>query len=489
MLEDGAEAMNAAGTGAEKVAAPSRRRLLFVSHATPQDNVFAEWLATQLAIAGYEVWCDVTQLLGGEKFWDDITEAIDAHAFRFLFVATLPGNTKPGTLRELRLAQEAQKKHGIRDFIIPLKADQFPFASMQESIRDLNMIRFDGTWAAGLTQLLKLLEREGAPRSASANAACVTEWYRRSLDRTRQVVVSNDRYLSNWFRLRLPNRLRFHRYRGPADQLGALATSFTAPHRVHGNYLATFAPGHEVEGDLGPGWDSAQAAEVKTESFIRNGDEGLGIESRDAANIVSDLVRQAWENEMRRQGLRSYVLASGIPAWFFPNGHLEKNRGYFKALGGRRTYRQLVGLKSKKAADGTRRPDGYWHYAISASPQLLPFPRIVLRHHVLFTDDGERPWANAGRMHKARRSVCKQWWNREWRDRLLAVCAELGKGAIELGLPAGEGQVMQLAMVPMSFVSPWTYFEDGETGLDETSDIELVEEQDDEEEDDDGGTG
>src|SRR5690606_25602350 len=110
---------------------------------------------------------------------------------------------------------------------------------------------------------------------------------------------------------------------------------------------------------LGPAWDHALTAEVDTHIFIHNGDEGLAIESRDAASIVSDLVRQAWESEMRRQGLCSYELASGLLSWFFRNGQLEKNRAFFKALGGRRTYRQLVGLKSKKAADGTRRPDGY----------------------------------------------------------------------------------------------------------------------------------
>lgn len=82
-----------------------QRRVLFLSHATPEDNGFAGWLASQLAIAGYEVWCDVTALLGGERFWSDIEEAIDQATFRFLFVSTLKGNTKPGALRELNLAQ------------------------------------------------------------------------------------------------------------------------------------------------------------------------------------------------------------------------------------------------------------------------------------------------------------------------------------------------------------------------------------------------
>jgi hypothetical protein len=89
---------------ASNAALPAGRRVIFISHATPQDNVFAAWLAAQLAIAGYEVWCDVTKLLGGEAWWRDIDQAIDAAAFRVLFVSTLEANRKPGTLRELRLA-------------------------------------------------------------------------------------------------------------------------------------------------------------------------------------------------------------------------------------------------------------------------------------------------------------------------------------------------------------------------------------------------
>lgn len=41
------------------------RRMLFLSHATPEDNSFARWLALQLANEGYPVWCDLTKPLGG----------------------------------------------------------------------------------------------------------------------------------------------------------------------------------------------------------------------------------------------------------------------------------------------------------------------------------------------------------------------------------------------------------------------------------------
>ena len=135
----------------------------------------------------------------------------------------------------------------------------------------------------------------------------------------------------------------------------------------------------------------------------------------------------------------------------------------------------MVGRKSKRTAEGLKIPDGNWHFAVSASPQLIPHPRVVLRYHVIFTDDGETPWENADRMHRARRGVCRNWWNREWRDRLFAMCAALADGEDRLSLPVGDDVSIDMAMTPDVFISPWSYFEDGQTGVDETAEIELVE--------------
>jgi hypothetical protein len=124
------------------------RGVLFLSHATPEENTFAAWLAAQLVSAGYEVWCDLTKLLGGERFWRNIDEAIDRHTFRFLFVSTLLAHQKPGAQRELNLALKAQERLGLTDFVIPLKIDAFPFGSMDARLRDLNIMRFDEGWHA-----------------------------------------------------------------------------------------------------------------------------------------------------------------------------------------------------------------------------------------------------------------------------------------------------------------------------------------------------
>ena len=90
---------------------------------------------------------------------------------------------------------------------------------------------FDGTWATGLRQLLALLEREGAPKSESANVSAVMDWYARSIDSQRQAVVSNDKYLSNWFRLRLPKRLYSRQFSDCGFVKGGVALSI----RGHGS--------------------------------------------------------------------------------------------------------------------------------------------------------------------------------------------------------------------------------------------------------------
>ena len=87
-------------------------------------------------------------------------------------------------------------------------------------------------------------------------------------------------------------------------------------------------------------------------------------------------------------------------------------------------------------------------------------------------------------MHKARRSVCKQWWNKEWRDRLFAFMSQIADGKREIPLRVAEELSINVFAAPMNFTSPWTYYEDNDEGLDESKEIELVEEPVDEEEDD-----
>ena len=61
---------------------------IFISHATPDDNEFAAWLATKLELHGYDVWVDIHKLNPATDFWKTIESTIRNDAVKFLFAAT-----------------------------------------------------------------------------------------------------------------------------------------------------------------------------------------------------------------------------------------------------------------------------------------------------------------------------------------------------------------------------------------------------------------
>ncbi len=94
------------------------RDIIFVSHANPEDNDFALWITLRLAAEGYAVWCDLTELLGGEDFWKDIQNVIETRTARFLFVTSDTSTVKDGVLQELTVAKRVAKANNLTDFII-----------------------------------------------------------------------------------------------------------------------------------------------------------------------------------------------------------------------------------------------------------------------------------------------------------------------------------------------------------------------------------
>jgi hypothetical protein len=62
------------------------RKLVFISHANPENNNFTLWLASRLTAEGYLVWSDFTRLFGAEIFWEDIQDAIRNHAAKVVVV-------------------------------------------------------------------------------------------------------------------------------------------------------------------------------------------------------------------------------------------------------------------------------------------------------------------------------------------------------------------------------------------------------------------
>jgi hypothetical protein len=177
-------------------------------------------------------------------------------------------------------------------------------------------------------------------------------------------------------------------------------------------------------------------------------------------------------------------MANGKVAFYFDLDLLPTGNVSFTSIEGKKTFRGLMGYKTRKPRPGSNPDEGkaptlrHWHFAVSARPALHPMPMLQLRAHVLFSDDGRNLWSAPtakGRervlraMHRARRSQCKSWWNDDWRDRLLATMAWLAGHAPTLNLQVSLGSaVAAVNPRPVEFLSPVTLREPSTTSVEPT---------------------
>jgi hypothetical protein len=133
---------------------------------------------------------------------------------------------------------------------------------------------------------------------------------------------------------------------------------------------------------------------------------------------------------------------------------------------GEKNWRAMVGYKKFKKPDGTARIR-YWHFAVSARSRLFPTPAYNVKTHVLFSDDGEKIWESDRRLHRARMSQCKDWWNDKWRDRVLAVMSWLAEGSKAIQVPLGNSVSLDVASWPMTMLSPVSYLPPAKAGGDD----------------------
>ena len=140
------------------------REVIFISHATPEDNAFTIWLGAKLAAMGYEVWADVLRIKGGDDWQRKLEIALHERACEMLLVANPRAVNKQGVRNEIQIASDVARKIGDSAFIIPLRMESFeaPFL-----IAHAQYIDFARGWTRGLAELLiTLQDTYRVPRNA-----------------------------------------------------------------------------------------------------------------------------------------------------------------------------------------------------------------------------------------------------------------------------------------------------------------------------------
>ena len=461
------------------VTTSSPRRLVFISHANPEDNEFTLWLAWRLACHGYLVWADVTQLIGGETFWEGIEDAIRNHAAKTVVVLSRVAQTKDGVLDEVNLAVTTERVLKLKDFVVPLRIDDLPFNEVKPNLARKNVIDFRPGWADGLKCLLDVLERDMVPKTSLPNACDTTAWFKRVAG-SQQIVNEPEPLLTNWLEVtHTPEHLYFHRVPVPDNKVRGTFASFQFPVYPYAGLVATFAADEELN-DCLPSWQKAMGEKtVNLDAILADQPHNLPtLKWRDASNMLAALLRAAWDRTMQEKGLHRYELSSGRFAWFPVNGLGEGNWFQYEDAEGKRRRKQLVGRSEKRKV--------YWHFAAEAVPIVGRNIRFAVKSHIVFTEDAIAPLPSAARMHSLRRGFCRSWWNGRWRDLLLAYLALLGGESGLISLEVGDGQAFEMSAHPIVLTAPFRLtgaeaavdVEETDEMLDETADADpFVEEE------------
>lgn len=425
------------------------RRLVFVSHAvSSQDNYATLWLCSRLAAAGYEVWSDLTRLIGGELFWDDIQDAIRNHAAKVVFLASRTSVTRDGFLNEVSLAHGTERSARLADFMIPCRLDDLPHNDLPAQLHRRNTIDFSEGWQVGLAKLLTKLEKDDVPRKEDGRYDEVSAWSKEFLGVERGLSRTSEKLYSSWVPLSdLPASIRIHR-RNPGHS--AARQSWNWPVVPFGSQLLlSFAAAHELT-DAPGSQPLVLAKDVSLDGFQEGGDPALlaKLSKHDISNILVDLVQQAWDRFCEQRGLVPFELASGRKCWYLPLPPSGIERYPFVDMQGKTRKKAVIGRSDKYEV--------YWHLAVQANAVLGPTPRLGMSLHVIFTSDGKTPLTSPKRMHRLRRGFCKNWWQWQWRDLLLVFLACCARQEPTFDLPLGVSRSVRVAARPMVFEAPVT---------------------------------
>jgi hypothetical protein len=406
---------------------------LFISYAW-EDQQFARWLALRLTAEGYKVWFDQIKLLGGESWPRDIDVAIKTRTFRMLGLLSKFSIAKPNPLKERTLALNIAKQPGRQGFLIPLNVDGMSATDLDWLTSDITFISFDSSWAKGLAQLLKLLERERCPKGDGDGRAIVA----RITASHESIVASQNQLTSNACPfVQVPSQVMAFRV--------SPSLSDTARHDVQRDWACYPVSPHRVLAFHPPGeqllhWLHAELAQSYEWRMV---DEIEGIESQ---NVVVRLLRGCIETRLRLLG---FSWSSAAEAFAFPGAIGEDVR--LLLPNGKKTTVQHSGERTFFRV-GQPKTRYRYRLAVNLSIERDFFSEFSLIWRLRFhlTDTNDTPLAENQRQSR-RKHLTRAWFNQEWFNRHLATiqsCTDTD-GMIRIGLP-GDGEVV-LDCHPNSF--------------------------------------
>lgn len=419
------------------IAPTSVRDTILITHANPQDNDFARWLAGRLAVAGYKSWVDVRALRGGDDFWDKIEHVLRNEAIKQIVVVS-EHIGKQGVKKELALGDVMRRKLDDPEFMVPIRIADIDFGDFPTEILRQNAHDAFPNWAACLEPLFATLDAAGVPKIASPDADQLSMIISAQEEGRKLVTEIPEILYSNWFGLDARPDVWVLDGKGTTAQLNAWSEFTRIPHVLHNGGVIAFSGPVAIEGldDLAPPLKAR--ASLPFNSVIDGSYPHIFGQRSEARRLIVNLMRQHWDLAMHRSGLLPVDFASGARGWFVPDGLIEKSVKSTLA-DGHKVDRVLSG-KFKALR---------WHLCLVAQPKLWPEALYRVHANVAVTTDG-RATLPGDQLQRMRLRLTRSWFNDKWRDMLLAAMSWLANGDETLDLSA-TGERLAIRSLPMTF--------------------------------------
>lgn len=433
------------------------RDTLFISHVTPEDNEFTRWLSVKLQLAGYNVWCDLKGLKGGERdYWKTIENEIRNNTAKFILVVSKLTFSRDGVLDEFEFAKSVATDLTINDFIIPLKIDDSPFNARIGQNR-YNHIDFSKSWAFGLKALLEKFDVDDVAKQDINEDDHVLIRQENIFPEYTGITEKKETYYSNWWEIRsLPDYLYCYQYLNKEQAVLVSKECKDYPTVNHGNCVVTFDGSIDViriRHDLDLISDSD--LEIRPQQLYRipianilQGFEGDAFPTQeDARYLLKRLLKRTFHLIMKNRGLHWHEMSGKVPCYYFSiNKHPKKGVTIPYPNKGKR--KQLIGKYYKSK----------WHFGVSAKTRLFPMLCFSIKSHILFSDNGYNIWNDPDKLHSARRRKGRGLFNEAWRDLLMAFLNGI-KSEDKIRINLSKEYVLEMPFFTMSFESSVGYHE------------------------------
>jgi hypothetical protein len=422
------------------------KEILFISHATHEDDYPAGWLASKLEQLGYKVFIDLDDLRVGDTFYTVIQPVIQKETFKFITINTAnyikkAGDPNSGVRKEINTAATVTTD---KKFIVPVRFDNINFGDFPMDYVMRNSIDFYNRWGEALNELIKELEELGTPKN-NTNKNPLALWHK-AIRNKNKVIEQPETLYSNWFEIHLPEFIYIHK---PDNVERKLFGQIPATTILEANQIISFASKETVESFI----PLLSSKRFKTEDFLTS--EQILVDEKfiliKPYDKLKQLLNKSFKSHCFKRGLKAYEQASEKEVLYFRFTKDTNKPVSISLKKYRKTRTQVNGNKWGKN----------WHFAISARTELQPFPHYRVFYHVIFTDNELKPITDTDEQHSLRRKFSGILYNKKVFEMLLASMLYLSfnREGEFVEVQIGINEYMRFSNLPLSFHLNKSYVE------------------------------